>query len=146
MSTSGAISGSVCQYCDFVNVTSEVETLAGSAEVLWNSNDVTVTVTHGATPTHVQMKFEQNYLDLLTSEMRTESPGLPISGPRTLKIAYNTVTATATHSRVFQNQDPAAGVQIAHLVGKAFDKITDADVVGASWTSSLIDDHSMAFE
>jgi len=87
-----------------------------------------------AAPTHVEMKFRHDYLDLLTGEMRTDTGGSPPTEPWTLKIDYN---ATSTpHSVVFQNQ--AASVEIAHLVGKAFDETTDADVVGAPWTTDLI--------
>jgi hypothetical protein len=126
------------KYCDFVNVKGEVETSAGSAGVLWDSNEVTVTVTGGAAPTHVQMKFWESYLDLLTDEMRAGTEAEPPLLPWTFVIAYNPDPEADIHSRVYQNQ--AAGVEIAHLAGKDFDSITNDDVVGAPWTPELVDE------
>jgi hypothetical protein len=126
------------EYCDFVNVTGEVETSTGPAAVLGHSNEVTVTVTGGAAPTHVQMKFWESYLDLLTNEMRTGTEAEPPLLPWTFVIAYNPDPEADIHSRVYQNQ--AAGVEIAHLAGKDFDSITNDDVVGAPWTPELVDE------
>lgn len=88
-------------------------------------------------PSQHTLAFEDEEVDLDTQEVTACSLTFCGTGAGPdLHVAYN--STRTIHSVIVQNQ--SGGVEIAHLAGVTLDELTEEDVMGATFTTSLVDE------